>query len=164
MNKSSQSGFTLIELVVVIVILGILAAFAVPRFMGMEGEARAATVKNMAGNLRAAATMARGKCMAQGCGTAGTVAIEGQNVIMVNGYPNAATVARTLQTTQGFAASNPTATSYRLTKNGGSTTCWVEYREAANVNTPPAIVFGTGTINAAGTNEQNVYGALANAC
>lgn len=164
MNKSSQSGFTLIELVVVIVILGILAAFAVPRFMGMEGEARAATVKNMAGNLRAAYTMARGKCMAQGCGAAGSIAFEGQNVTMVNGYPSAATIANTLQTIQGFTPSNPTATSYQLNKVGGGANCWVRYTQAANANTPPVISFQSGTPGVNNVTDQTVAVALANAC
>jgi hypothetical protein len=82
---------------------------------------------------------------------------------MASGYPNAATVGRTLQTTQGFTPL-VSGTNYRLTKLGGGANCWVEYRQSTNVNTPPAIVFGTGTINAAGTNEAAVYNALANAC
>lgn len=160
MNKSLQRGFTLIELVVVIVILGILAAFAVPRFMGMEGEARAATVKNMAGNLRAAATMARGKCMAQGCGN--TLSVDGQNVTMVNGYPNAATIALTLQSVQGFTPSAPTPTSYQLAKVGGGANCWVRYTESTAVNTPPVISFGSGTPN--GNNDAAINAGLSNAC
>jgi MSHA pilin protein MshA len=165
MNRSSQGGFTLIELVVVIVILGILAAFAVPRFMGMEGEARAATVKNMAGNLRAAYTMARGKCMAQGCGAGGTITFENQSVTMVNGYPSAATIANTLQTVQGF---TPTvaATTYTLRKDGGGVNCWVRYTQAVNVNTPPVISFQSGVPGAGNpvVTEQAVAAALATAC
>ena len=163
MNKSSQRGFTLIELVVVIVILGILAAFAVPRFMGMEGEARAATVKNMAGNLRAAATMARGKCMAQGCGAGGTITFENQSVTMVNGYPNAATIGNTLQSIQGF---TPTiaATTYTLRKDGGGANCWVRYTRAANANSAPVISFASGTPGVNGVTEQAVAQALATAC
>ena len=43
--KKAQTGFTLIELVVVITILGILAAFAVPRFASLEGQARLAATQ-----------------------------------------------------------------------------------------------------------------------
>src|SRR5690349_12238540 len=105
MIKSSQRGFTLIELVVVIVILGILAAFAVPRFMGMEGEARAATVKSLGGSLMSAASMAHAKCQAQSCGTSGAIQVDGRGVTMAFSYPNAATIQNTLQSVDGFQAS-----------------------------------------------------------
>jgi len=56
-NMQRQSGFTLIELVVVIVILGILAAVAVPRFVNLEDEAAQASVEAIAGNLESAASI-----------------------------------------------------------------------------------------------------------
>ena len=49
MNK--QSGFTLVELVMVIVILGILAATAIPAFINLQSDARVATVAGVAGGL-----------------------------------------------------------------------------------------------------------------
>ncbi len=55
--KKQQSGFTLIELVVVIVILGILAATAVPRFVDLTGDAEAATAQGIAGALASSAVL-----------------------------------------------------------------------------------------------------------
>jgi len=49
--RNSQGGFTLIELVIVIVILGILAAVAVPRFIDLSNEADQAAVAGVAGSL-----------------------------------------------------------------------------------------------------------------
>lgn len=55
--RSTQKGFTLIELVVVIVILGILAATAVPKFIDLSGEASQAAVEGVAGALSGAAAV-----------------------------------------------------------------------------------------------------------
>lgn len=53
-RKRSQSGFTLIELVIVIVILGILAAVAIPKYEDMREQARTATLKGQLGSIRSA--------------------------------------------------------------------------------------------------------------
>lgn len=61
-----NKGFTLIELVVVIVILGILAASAAPKFMSLKSDARRATLTAMAGALKSANDMFHAKAVAQG--------------------------------------------------------------------------------------------------
>ena len=87
--KQQQQGFTLIELVTVIVILGILAAFALPRFSGLESQARVAAIQGLAGSVRSASALAHSLQIANGSSAGINVSMEGQAVTMANGYPTA---------------------------------------------------------------------------
>ena len=138
MDKRTQGGFTLIELVVVITILGILAAFAIPRFVSLEVEARSAATEALGGSVRSASALAHALWLAQG--QPASVTIEGQTVAMVNGYPTDAAVGTTLSDSSGFTFAAGT-----WTKDGANTpaNCSVDYTQPATAGNPPAIAVDT---------------------
>ena len=91
--KRKQAGFTIIELVVVILLLGILTATALPRFMDVTDEAHQAVVDATAGGLRTGAALFKAQWVAEGQPTT-AVAEFGSLFANANGYPiglNAAT-------------------------------------------------------------------------
>lgn len=169
MVKTQQRGFTLIELVVVIVILGILAAFAVPRFMGLETEARIAATRSLGGTLRSTAAMAHGSCMALNCPNAAFNAnISGQAIVFTQQYPNAATIELLLEPGNGFTTAT-VGGGRRFTKVGARVpaNCWVQYNAAAagaapTIRFPPAAA--PQIVGAVGVTDGSIDAVLRTNC
>ena len=91
---SKQQGFTLIELIIVIVLLGILAVTAAPKFLNLQDDARDATLEGIRGSLETAVSVVNGKALIQNVsGDADEPASvnvgNGVSVTAVNGYPQA---------------------------------------------------------------------------
>lgn len=134
--KRNRSGFTLIELVVVIALLGILAAFAIPRFASLEREARVATTQGLAGSLRGAAAMAHSLFIAQGLNP---VTMEGIPVNLTNGYPDATDAQLTLADATGYTVTvSGGGDQVTFSRLGAPGTCEVVYNDAL-VDSAPII-------------------------
>lgn len=132
-----QKGFTLIELVVVITILGILAAFAIPRFASLDSAARVSAINGLTGSIRSASALAHAEYLAAG-NLPTTVTMEGQAVALTNGYPSVTGIQAALQDTSSFSCTATANTSWVCQEAGAATaaTCQVTYAPAAAGSIP----------------------------
>ncbi|MFQ3232194.1 type II secretion system protein [Reinekea sp.] len=141
-----QQGFTLIELIMVIVILGILSAFALPRFANLGDQAEEAVIEGVRAAAQSASAISHAAWLASG--NPATIDLEGTTITMTNGYPEAtATSAGTICDAinlDGDATCTPGPAATPTVATFLSGTCTFSYTESAAANTAPVISAVTG--------------------
>lgn len=145
--KTASQGFTLIELVVVIIVLGILAAAAIPKFINLEADARISTVNAMRSAVATGAMLARSKAIIIGAdvtsSTSINVDLDGAAPFerLVYGYPdsqNKHTMEWIIDQMGDFKYKPGAPGQYQL-----ATDCLVEYTNAVDANSAPQITVTT---------------------
>ncbi|MCD9492440.1 prepilin-type N-terminal cleavage/methylation domain-containing protein [Photobacterium phosphoreum] len=145
-----QNGFTLIELVVVIVILGILAVTAAPKFLNLQDDARASSLQGLKGAIDGAAGITYGKAAIQGKEAAVSGSVD--NIAVVYGYPAATSAALNAAVTgleqdwkvvTGYSENDKIA--YTYNSNANDAECIVTYTQAtSSAAATTEVIFGTG--------------------
>lgn len=133
-------GFTLIELIIVIVILGVLAVTAAPKFLDVNSDARTASLNGLEGALESTSDLAHLACrMTDGClnaawGQVIFVSALDTNVQILRGWPDAGEIDRTDQIDDlidysGFVLSSEDENKTARWSIEGTTDCYVQYTQ-----------------------------------
>lgn len=147
--RNKNSGFTLIELIIVIVILGILAVTAAPRFIDIATDANLAKLDSLEGTIKAASNLVNLKARIENktdCSSDPTIAIGSDLITLRCGYPcpHPSGIARAIDSDDGFTwvggncAGLLGAIDVRLSGAPEPSTCKIRYA-ASNGNRPPVI-------------------------
>ncbi|MGF1685802.1 type II secretion system GspH family protein [Photobacterium japonica] len=146
-----QGGFTLIEMVVVIVILGILAVTAAPRFLNLQDDARASSLQGLKGAIDGAAAITYGRAAIEGQETVSSATTTQGAIPIAFGYPQATSAALNkvvngLDDWKHDTSITGNKIAYTYKGNASAGQCIVTYTQAVDENTPAKteITFGAG--------------------
>jgi len=144
--KQVQRGFTLIELVMVIVILGVLAAVAIPKFVDLKSDAQLAATQGVAGALASGAAINYGGCAVTGH------AVTANKCVTVNKCSDAGallspaiSIATTCSTTAPYLTADTAVAGAGAARNGVSASCTLNYGSGSTCASA-----GTATFNIVG--------------
>ncbi|MDF1760923.1 MAG: prepilin-type N-terminal cleavage/methylation domain-containing protein [Coxiellaceae bacterium] len=131
--KPNQSAFTLVELIIVIVILGILSAFAIPKFIDIKNDSRQAVMNSISGSLKSAIQLVHAKAIVEGVQNQANASVtlsDGTAIQTVYGYPagNSRGIANVLDHhfPREIVSHQGGGNSWAFT-NSDSTNCYVRY-------------------------------------
>jgi MSHA pilin protein MshA len=138
---NNQKGFTLIELIVVIVILGILSAVAVPKFVDMQVDARQSSINALAGAVRSAVALAHSQALVKGKNVAAlsgeSISMEDQTITLVYGYPATVDIGKAISA-DGFTYTTATGV-FSMDGYSGTGDCTVTYAQSTTPTAPPTV-------------------------
>ncbi len=146
-QMQKQQGFTLIELVVVIIILGILAVTAAPKFINLQGDARVSTLQGAKAAIQSANSLVYSKAALAGeeKKDPGSVDIgASSNLVTVFGYAegDADELIKAVDMSTDDWDITGTGGTVKIQQKDAPTNCYIEYTEAQTSGSTPTFSSG----------------------
>jgi len=155
-NRNINKGFTLIELVIVIIVLGILAATAIPKFIDISRDARISVLESISGSMRSVSSSVHMKGIIQNTPDIGPDSLR---VIQTNlgpvdswykypeskgeqgvGYGIAELISLDAEDIQVFTEDRSDPNCWFIKVGYDESVCYVQYKEACSTSVPPEII------------------------